>query len=121
MLGRGRRLVAAVTAAAVLAGSTPLLAGCGEEEESFSNKQIVDSLGLEETDSGYAIDGDPFCEVSKKLLNDASEVDDAGDGEELVIASAEGNVGVEGVAPFAPDCKNEAKDGLNKLDRRPKD
>lgn len=101
--------------------SAALLVACGEEEESFSNKQIVDTLGLEETESGYAIGGDPFCEVSKKLLNDSSEVADAGDGEELVIASSEGNVGVEGIAPFAPDCKNEAKQGLNKLDPKPKE
>jgi hypothetical protein len=120
MLGRGRRAVAASAVVTMLVASI-LAAGCGDEEESFSNKQIVDSLGLEETESGYAIEGDPFCEVSKKLLNDASEVDDVADDEALVIASSEGNVGVEGVAPFAPDCKNEAKQGLNKLDPRPKE
>jgi hypothetical protein len=120
MLGRGRRAVAVVAVLTVLL--VPMLAaGCGEDEESFSNKQIVDSLGLEETESGYAIGGDPFCEVSKKLLNDPSEVDDAADAEALVIASSEGNVGVEGIAPFAPDCKNEAKRGLNKLDPKPKE
>jgi hypothetical protein len=118
MLGRGRRVVAAAAVAATLVPSI-LAAGCGEDEESFSNKQIVDSLGLEETDGAYAIGGDPFCEVSKKLLNDSAEVDDAAEGEELVIASSEGNVGVAAVAPFA--CEREAKKGLNKLDPKPKD
>jgi hypothetical protein len=107
MVGRGRRVVAAFAVGVTLVPSL-LVAGCGEDEESFSNKQIVDSLGLEETDGAYAIGGDPFCEVSKKLLNDSAEVDDAAEGEELVIASSEGNVGV-------------AKRGLNKLDPRPKD
>ena len=71
--------------------SVGLLAGCGEEEESFSNKQIVEALKLEEIDDAYAMEADPFCEVSKKLLNDASEVDDANGDEELVITSSEGN------------------------------
>jgi hypothetical protein len=105
----------AVTALA----SAALLAGCDEDETSYSNKQIVDALKLEEIDDTYAIEGDPFCEVSKKLLNDASEVDDAGETEELVISSAEGNVGITVVAPFA--CEREARQALNKLDPEPKD
>jgi hypothetical protein len=93
--------------------------GCGEDEERFSDKQIVDALGLEEIDGTYAIDGDPFCEVSEQLLNDASEVDEAGDTEQLVLTSAEGNVGIEAVAPFA--CEREARRALSKLDPKPKE
>jgi hypothetical protein len=110
MEGRGWRSFAVVAAIAAFSALT----ACGEDEESFSDQRIVDALGLEETDGAYAIGGDPFCEVSKKLLNDASEVDDAGDTEQLVLSSAEGNVGIEVVAPFA--CEREAKRGLNKLD-----
>jgi hypothetical protein len=113
MEGRGRRSVAVVAAIAAF-GAIVGLTACGEDEESFSDKRIVDALGLEETDGAYAIGGDPFCEVSKELLNDASEVDDASDTEQLVLTSAEGNVGIEVVAPFA--CEREAKKGLNKLD-----
>ena len=99
--------------------SVGLLAGCGEEETSYSNKQIVETLNLEEIDDAYAMEADPFCEVSKKLLNDASEVDDADEDEELVIASSEGNVGIAVVAPFA--CEREARQDLDKLDPEPKE
>jgi hypothetical protein len=105
--------------AAIALASAALSAGCDEEETSYSNKQIVDALKLEDIDDIYAIEGDPFCEVSKKLLNDASEVDDAAETEELVISSAEGNVGITAVAPFA--CEREAKQALNKLDPKPKE
>jgi hypothetical protein len=121
MEGRGRRPVAVAAAIAAL-GSSVALAACGDDDgERFSDKRIVDALGLEETDGGYAINGDPFCEVSNELLNDSSEVEDAGGGAErsLVIASSEGNVGVEGVAPFA--CQREARQALNQLDPRPRE
>ena len=48
--------------------------GCGDDDVRYTDKQIVDQLKLEETDDGYAIEGDPFCEVESKLLNDAEEV-----------------------------------------------
>ena len=38
-----------------------------------------------------------------------------------MIASREGNAGVKGVPPFAPDCGDEAKKKLNKLDPVPKE
>lgn len=94
-------------------------AGCGEGDSvSYSDKQITEKLNLEKSGNGFAIDGDPFCEVEGKLLNDADEVSNAAERDELglVIASAEGNVGVKGVPPFAPDCKDKAKKKLNKLD-----
>ena len=116
-----RRAASALVAALVAA---PLALGaCDEEENGIPNARIVDAVGLEEIDSGYAIDGDPFCEVERRLLNDADEVDDALDEDELglVIASREGNVGIQGVPPFAPDCKRKAKKALNRLDPRPKE
>ena len=99
------------------------LGACGEEEEGIGNGRIVDALGLEEVDSGYAIEGDPFCEVTRKLLNDSEEVDAALDEDELglIIASRQGNVGIEAVPPFAPDCKAKAKKQLNRLDPTPKE
>jgi hypothetical protein len=111
----GPRLLCLLAVVIVVAA----VAGCGEDEERFSDKKIVDALGLEETDGAYAIGGDPFCEVSKQLLNDASEVEEAADSDELVIASSEGNVGVEAVAPFA--CEREAKRALSKLDPKPRE
>ena len=100
------------------------VAGCGDGEDvHYSDKKIIDKLNLEKSENGYSIDGDIFCEVKKQLLNDSGEVDDAADKDELglVITSAEGNVGVEGVPVFSPDCKDQAKEKLNKLDPKPKE
>jgi hypothetical protein len=107
----------------LVAVSAIAVAACGEEETRYDDGQIVDRLNLEQTDSGYAVDGDPFCEVDNKLLNDASEVEDAADRDDLglVIASRQGNAGVKGVPPFAPDCSDEVKKKLNKLDPVPKE
>lgn len=111
-------------AGAVLALAAALaLAACGDDATSFGDDRIVERLHLEKTGDGYAVDGDPFCEIEKKLLNDADEVDAATDKEELglVIPSTEGNVGVIGKPPFAPDCRALAKKRLNKLDPVVKD
>ena len=100
------------------------LAGCGDGDSArYSDQKIVDKLNLEKSGNGYAIDGDPFCEVEGKLLNDAEEVSAAADRDRLglVITSAEGNVGVKGVPVFPPDCKDKAKKKLNKLDPKPKE
>jgi len=99
-------------------------AGCGDSEETrYNDEKLVDVLNLEQAENGYMIDGDPFCEVENKLLNNASEVDEAADKDELglVIASREGNAGVQGVPPFAPDCGDTVKRKLNKLDPVPKE
>ena len=115
-----RAAITVAVAAVVLAA-----AGCGERraDHAFSDDKIIDTLGLQKSEGGYAIDGDPFCEVDSNLLNDADEVDKAKDRSDLslVIASREGNVGVSGVPPFAPDCQQKAKKKLNKLDPKPKD
>jgi hypothetical protein len=119
MIRRGRVLpfVAWVALAAAV------LAACGEEEERFSDNKIVDALGLEKIDSTYAMNGDPFCSVESKFLNDAEDVDSALDSPDasLVIASVQGNVGVQAVPPFAPDCKRQAKEALNRLDPKPRE
>jgi hypothetical protein len=114
-----------IRSAVVLAALSGLLAtGCGDEESvRFSDAKIIDKLHLEESGNGYAIDGDPFCEIEGKLLNDAEEVSNAADRDEVgvVLASNQGNVGVKLVPPFAPDCRDRAKKKLNKLDPKPKD
>ena len=113
-----RRAVAMVAAVGIL------LVGCGDGEGvSYSDAKIVDKLNLKKSGNGYAIDGDPFCEVEGKLLNDSDEVANAAERDDLglVIASKEGNVGVKGVPPFAPDCGEKAKKKLNKLDPKAKE
>ena len=100
------------------------LAGCGEDDGvGYSDKQIVEKLNLEESGNGYTIDGDPFCEVEGKLLNDADEVANAAERDDLglVITSREGNVGVKGVPVFPRDCGDKAKKKLNKLDPKLKE
>jgi len=112
----------ATIALALTMGAVAL--GCGDGDGvSYSDKQIVEKLNLEKSGNGYTIDGDIFCEVEGKLLNDADEVSNAADRDELglVIASREGNVGIKGVPPFAPDCKDQALKKLNKLDPKPKE
>jgi hypothetical protein len=98
-----------------------IIAGCGGEDVRYPDKQIVDKLNLERSGNGYSIDGDVFCEVERKLLNDSAEVEAAADRDELglVIASREANVGVKGVPVFPPDCREQAKKKLNKLDPAP--
>ena len=117
MTGARSPIATAFLAAAMLA------AGCGGESTHYSDKQIIDKLNLEKSENGYSIGGDVFCEVKQKLFNDSDEVDEALDDDQLglVIASAEGNVGVEGVPVFSPDCKGEVKKKLNKLDPKPAD
>jgi len=115
----GRRgLTAAVTVVLGLA-----LTGCGEDGKRIGDGRIVERLHLEQIEDGYAIDGDPFCVVEKKLLNDADELQDATDADEigLVVGSRAGNAGVTGVAPFARDCLETARKRLDKLDPEPKD
>jgi hypothetical protein len=103
-----------------LLGAVAIASGCGGSDVSYKDHQIVDKLNLQKskTDGNYILDGDQFCEVKTKLLNDSGEVSDAADKDKLglVIASAAGNVGVEGVPVFSPDCKDLVKKKLNKLD-----
>ena len=114
------RAAITVTVAAVVLAA----AGCGGDEQTtrFSDDKIIDTVDLQKSEGGYAIGGDPFCEVDSNLLNDADEVDKAQDSDDLnlVLASHEGNVGVSGVPPFAPDCRQKAEKQLDKLDPKPK-
>ena len=99
------------------------LPGCGGDEVRYGDDRIAERLNLERSEAGFAIDGDPFCEVEKKLLNTAEEVEQAADRDELglVIASRERNAGIQGVPPFAPDCGDEARMKLSRLDPEPED
>jgi hypothetical protein len=118
---KGRERIPIAIALSVVAIA---ISACGEEEEvRYSDKQIIEQLDLEETDDGYAIDGDPFCAVEPKLLNDGAEVEQAvaGRNGNLVLASRAGNVGVKGLPGFAPDCAERARKKLNKLDPVPKE
>jgi hypothetical protein len=119
MKGRERMPVVLVAISAIAVA----IAGCGEDPVHYSDQKIIDKLNLEKSENGYSLGGDVFCEVKRQLLNDSDEVDEAADEDELglVIASAEGNVGVEGVPVFSPDCKDEAKKKLTKLDPKPKE
>jgi hypothetical protein len=96
-----------------------LAAGCGEEE-TVPDAEIVQALKLEKSTGGdgYTIGGEPFCEVSGELLNDADEVEEATAGKggpELVITNSEETVGVQGVPPFDNECESDARRALNKL------
>jgi hypothetical protein len=100
------------------------LASCGSDETTFSDNKIVEKLNLSKPEggNGYLFDGDAFCEIDHNLLNDAGEIDSASkDRNALVIASREGNVGVIGTPPFAPDCKDRVQHKLNRLDPVPKE
>jgi hypothetical protein len=97
-----------------------LAAGCGGDEESIPDDEIVQALKLEKSSGsgGYTIAGDPFCEVSDELLNDPSEVEEATEGKsglELVITDKEETVGVQGLPPFDNECESDAKRALDKL------
>lgn len=98
---------------------------CGSDETTFSDKKIIEKLNLTEPEGGgqgYLFDGDAFCEIEHNLLNDSGEIDSASDGKNaLVIVSREGNVGVIGTPPFAPDCRDRVQHKLNRLDPAPKE
>jgi hypothetical protein len=114
------RWAASIVATVALLGA---VVGCGEDDVRYGDAKIIDQLNLEQTEKGYTIDGDLFCEVSEKLLNDASEVEAAEDQDDLglVISSREGNAGVSGVPVFAPECGEKAQKKLNKLDPPPEE
>jgi hypothetical protein len=102
-------LVVAVVLAAV---------GCGTGS-STPDSEIVKALDLKRAGEGYEIGGDPFCVVGE-LLNDGEEVDQAsGDqGQEFLIASPDGEIGVLALRPFPPDCTRRARDDLKRLARK---
>lgn len=91
-------------------------AGCGSSS-SVSDSKIVSALGLQQSGSGYRMDGDPFCTVSQ-LLNDPAEVASAGNNSGNVLAGPKGRVGIEVKTPFAPSCARKAKDALRRLEHQ---
>lgn len=109
---------AAAIAVAIL---TLSIAACGEEDgPSYSDNKIVEKLNLKESEAGFAIDGDPFCEVDKELYNDSDEINDVAKKDRgLIVTSRAGNVAVEGVPPFADDCRDVAQKKLTRLDPEP--
>jgi hypothetical protein len=98
---------------AVIAASTVALAGCGAGTEGVSDGKIIAALEMKRVQGHYAIDGNPFCSVSK-LLHDSSEVKDASS-TGSVIASRDATVGIQIIRPFAPSCKRRAVRRLDRL------
>lgn len=98
-----------------------LWAGCGSSGSSIDDSQIISALNLKKASSGYEMNGDPFCRVDE-VLNSLDEVKKAGrqKGSDFVIAAPKGQAGVVAHPPFAPACKRQAQDELNKLVKPPK-
>ena len=101
---------------ALLAAALALAAGGCGSGSSISDDEIVRALNLKPAGQRYEVGGDPFCTVDE-LLNDGDEVDAASGerGQDFVIASPDGEVGVLARRPFAPDCTRRARDDLKRL------
>jgi hypothetical protein len=112
------RVIALLAATLTTSAALVPLAGCGTEG-SISDSKIVNALDLKRAGRGYEMGGDPFCAIGQ-LLNDADEVEEAsnGGGQEFVIASPNGEVGVLARRPFAPDCSRRARAALKRLGRQ---
>lgn len=93
------------------------LAGCGDGSGTPDSK-IRAALQMRSVEGSLAIEGNPFCSVSK-LLGDVNEVRSASS-TGLVIASRDNTVGVQIRKPFAPSCRNFAQRKLDKLAKGPK-
>jgi hypothetical protein len=94
-------------------------AGCSTSSgSSIDDSKIISALNLKKASSGYEMNGDPFCRIDE-ILNDLGEVKSAQHqkGTNFVIAAPKGQAGVVAHPPFAPACKREAQDALNKLVR----
>jgi hypothetical protein len=112
------RVIAVLAALLTTAAALLLVAGCGTDG-SISDPKIVNALDLKRAANKYEMGGDPFCTIDQ-LLNDADEVEEASKrgGDEFVIASRDGEIGVLARRPFAPDCSRRAKAGLQRLERQ---
>jgi hypothetical protein len=92
------------------------LGGCGSAN-GVSDQRFVDALNLTSQQGSYVMDHNPaFCSISK-LLHTSSEVHDAAKSGG-VVASGNGTVGIQVVTPFAPACRREAEQGLDKLAKK---
>jgi len=117
MAGVHRGLVALLVLAFAL-----VWAGCSTVSgDSTDDSEIVSALNLKKANSGYEMNGDPFCRVDE-ILNDVDEVESADKqkGTDFVIAAPKGQVGVLAHPPFAPSCKHQANEALTKLVRQSK-
>ena len=93
------------------------LAGCSSAGSGVPDSRFVDALNLTSQQGSYVMDHNPaFCSISK-LLHDSGEVHDAAK-RGGVVASRDGTVGIQVVTPFAPTCRKEAEQGLDKLARK---
>src|SRR2546429_1282432 len=108
MSGAGRSLAVSLGLTAAVA-----LGGCSSNASGIPDSKIISTLNMRMVQGNYAIDGNPFCSVSK-LLNDANEVKDASKSRR-VIASRDHTIGIEIIRPFAPRCRNDAERRLTKL------
>jgi nucleotidyltransferase/DNA polymerase involved in DNA repair len=108
MSGAGRSFVVSLGLTAAVA-----LGGCSSSSSGIPDSKIVATLNMRKVQGNYAIDGNPFCSVSK-LLNDVNEVKDASKSGR-VVASRDHSVGIEIIRPFAPRCRNDAERRLTKL------
>jgi hypothetical protein len=92
------------------------LAGCSSSStKGVPDSKIIKALDMKSIGGNLAMQGNPFCSVTK-LLNDASEVKSAASSGK-VIASRDHTLGVVIVRPFAPSCKRFAERKLDKLTR----
>ena len=99
-------------ALAVGGASAAALAGCGTTS-GVPDAKIIAALDMKRVQGNYAINGNPFCSVSK-LLHDSGQVKDAGS-TGRVIAAHDGSVGIQVIRPFAPNCKRKAVRALDRL------
>jgi hypothetical protein len=91
--------------------------GCSTSSgDSIDDSEIISALNLKKVSGGYEMNGDPFCRIDD-ILNDLDEVKAAGHkkGASFVIAAPKGQAGVVARTPFAPACKREAQQALDKL------
>ena len=93
------------------------LSGCSSSGSGVPDSRFVDALNLTSQQGSYVMDHNPaFCSISK-LLHNSSEVRDAAKSGG-VVASRDATVGIQVVTPFAPACRKEAEQGLDKLAKK---
>jgi hypothetical protein len=110
MIARGRLHALSLGLVAATA-----VAGCSSGGADTAQSKIVKALQMKTVQGHLAMEGNPFCSVSK-VLNQATEVKDASSSGR-VIASRDHTLGVVVIKPFAPSCRNFAERKLDKLAR----
>jgi hypothetical protein len=110
MIARGRLHALSLGLVAATA-----VAGCSSGGSDTAQSKIVEALQMKTVQGHLAMEGNPFCSVSK-VLNEATEVNDASSSGR-VIASRDHTLGVVVIKPFAPSCRNFAERKLDKLAR----